>query len=72
MKTEQVNLRLEEDLLHELERVSEDEALDRGTVIRRLLRDSLKRWHLDRALLGYERGELSIGRAAEEARLSQW
>jgi TDG/mug DNA glycosylase family protein len=72
MKAEQVNLRLEEDLLEELERVSEEEALDRATMIRRLLRDSLKRWHLDRALRGYERGEVSIGRAAEEAGLSQW
>jgi predicted HTH domain antitoxin len=41
-------------------------------VIRRLLRNSLKKWRLDRALRGYERGELSIGRAAEDSGLSQW
>ncbi len=72
MRTEQVNLRLEEDILEDLERVAKEESLDRATVIRRLLKESVKRWDLDRALRGYERGELSIGRAAEEAGLSQW
>jgi double-stranded uracil-DNA glycosylase len=72
MRTEQVNLRLEEDILADLERVASAEALDRGTVIRRLLKESIRRWQLERALRGYERGELSIGRAAEEAGISQW
>jgi TDG/mug DNA glycosylase family protein len=72
MKTEQVNLRLEEDILADVERVARAEALDRATVIRRLLRESLGRWQLNHALRGYERGELSIGRAAEEAGLTQW
>src|SRR5262249_59303956 len=72
MRTEQVNLRLEEDILSDLERVAKEESLDRATVIRRLLKESVKRWQLDRALRGYERGELSIGRAAEEAGLSHW
>ena len=52
--------------------MAREESLDRATVIRRLLKESVKRWQLERALRGYERGELSIGRAAEEAGLSQW
>jgi len=72
MRTEQVNLRLEEDILEDLERVAKAEALDRSTVIRRLLRESVRRWQLEHALRGYERGDLSIGRAAEEAGLTQW
>ncbi len=72
MRTEQVNLRLEEDLLADLEHVAEEEALDRGTVIRRLLRDSVQRWRIEQALREYQRGHLSMERAAEEAHVSLW
>src|SRR6266511_1148251 len=68
MRTEQVNLRLEEDLLTDLEHVAEEEALDRGTVIRRLLRDSVQRWRIEQALREYQRGHLSMERGAEMTR----
>jgi TDG/mug DNA glycosylase family protein len=72
MKTEQVNLRLEAELLAALERVAQAESLDRATVIRRLLESSIRRWDLERALTSYRRGDLSLGRAAEETGLTQW
>lgn len=72
MSSEQVNLRIEADLLRRLERVAREESLDRGIVIRRWLLGGLSRWELERALRGYQRGEYSLGRAAEEAGLSQW
>jgi TDG/mug DNA glycosylase family protein len=72
MKTEQINIRLEPDLVAALERVAREESLDRGTVIRRLLENSIRRWELERALRGYQREELSLGRAAEDAGLTQW
>jgi TDG/mug DNA glycosylase family protein len=72
VRTEQVNLRLEEDLLAELERVATEESVDRATVIRRLLRDSLGRWRIDQAVRGYQRGLLTMERAAEEADVSVW
>lgn len=72
MKTEQINIRLEPDLVAAVERVAREESLDRGTAIRRLLETSIRRWELERALGGYQREELSLGRAAEEAGLTQW
>jgi TDG/mug DNA glycosylase family protein len=72
MSTEQINIRLKSDLAAALDRVAREESLDRATVIRRLLDDSLRRWELDRAVRGYQTGELSLGRAAEEAGLTQW
>lgn len=72
MKTEQINIRLDADLVSALERVAREEALDRATTIRRLLENSLKQWQLDHALVRYRRGDVSIGRAAEEAGLTQW
>jgi len=72
MSTEQINIRLDDELVEALERIAREEALDRATAIRRLLRTSIKEWELERALLRYRRGEVSLGRAAEEARLTQW
>lgn len=72
MKTEQINIRLEAHLVSALERVAREEALDRATTIRRLLESSIKDWELERALLQYRRGEVSLGRAAEESGLTQW
>ena len=72
MSTEQINIRLKPDLAAALDRVAREESLDRAQVIRRLLDESLRRWELDRAVRGYQTGELSLGRAAEEAGLTQW
>jgi TDG/mug DNA glycosylase family protein len=72
MSTEQINIRIDADLVSALERVARDESTDRATVIRRLLERSLRQWEIDRAVEGYRRGDLSLGRAAEEAGVTQW
>jgi TDG/mug DNA glycosylase family protein len=72
MATEQVNIRLDGELLSALERVAREESLDRATAIRRLLETSIRQWELEHAIVGYRRGELSLGRAAEESGLTQW
>jgi TDG/mug DNA glycosylase family protein len=72
MKTEQVNLRLEADLIAALERAAREESLDRGTMIRKLLVRGLSRRRLDRAMEQYQLGEISIGRAAEDAGVSHY
>jgi TDG/mug DNA glycosylase family protein len=72
VKTEQVNIRLEADVVAALERVAREENIDRSTTIQRLLKASLEQWQTTRALLAYQRGEMSLGRAAEEAGLTQW
>lgn len=71
-RTEQVNLRLDEDLIDALERVAKEESLDRSTIIRRLLKDGLGRWRLEHSIRAYQGGEISLGRAAEESSLTQW
>jgi len=72
MSTEQINIRLDSDVVSALERVAREESSDRATVIRRLLEGSLHQWEVDRAVESYRRGEASLGRAAEEAGLTQW
>jgi len=72
MKTEQVNIRLAADLAAALDRMADAESLDRAAAARRLLEASLRRWQVDRAVCDYQSGAVSIGRAAEEAGLTQW
>lgn len=72
MAAERITVRLDRGLVRALDRIAQEESLDRATVIRCLLVNSIKNWEVERALLGYRRGELSIGRGAEEAGLTQW
>lgn len=72
MSTQQINIRIDTDLAAALDRVAREESLDRATAIRRLLERSIKTWELEHAVLGVQRGDLSLGRAAEESGLSMW
>jgi TDG/mug DNA glycosylase family protein len=72
MSTQQINIRIDVDLAAALDRVAREESLDRATAIRKLLEQSVKTWEIEHAVLGVMRGDLSIGRAAEESGLSAW
>ena len=72
MTTEQINLRLDRQTVAALERLAESQSLDRSVVVRRMLQDGIQRWQRNNALASYQRGDISIGRAAEEAGISVW
>ena len=72
MKTVQVNLRLEPELIRKLQEAANAESLERGTMMRKLLIEALSGWRLEYALRRYQAGEISIGRACEESGLSHW
>ncbi len=65
MKTQQVNLRLDTKLLTAIQTAADAERLDRGSMIRKLLLESLEQWRLQHALRLYQSGEISLGRASE-------
>lgn len=66
----QVDMRLEQDLIDDLDDVAQAESLDRAELARRLLRDGLRRERMELGLKRYRMGEVSLGRAAEVARVS--
>ena len=68
--TQQLNVRVPESLVREIERIAAEEQQDRTTVARRLLAQGVQRWRLEHALTLYERGQISKGRAAEIAGVS--
>lgn len=70
MDRPQVNIRLERDLLAELDDLAGAQHLDRAELARRLLRQGLARERLDMAVRQYREGAISAGRAAEVGRVS--
>ncbi len=70
MSNDQFTLRLEPELVADLKHAANVEGLDGATMARKLLMCALREWRVERALQQYQRDEISIGRACEDARLS--
>lgn len=61
--------RIPDDLAAEIERISEEEQLDKSAVARRLLERAVREHTRERAFDRYERGEISLEALAEQAEL---
>ncbi len=66
----QVNIRLERELLNEIDRLAGEEAVDRSEMARRLLGSGLATRRMGRALDEYRAGNVTAWRAAEIAGVS--
>jgi len=64
--------RVSDGLYEEIEQIAKIENLDKSTVVRRLLNKTIPEWKLEYALNLYQKGEISIGKAAELSSLSIW
>ena len=64
--------RVPDDMVKELARVSKEEQLDKSTVVRRLLAESLGKWREQRALEQYQKGAWSTEQASHYAKVSPW
>lgn len=70
MNRPQVNIRLERDVLDEIDTLARAEHVDRSEMARRLLDTGLSSYRMDRALSEYRRGNVSAWRAADVAGVS--
>lgn len=70
MERPQVNIRLERDLLEEIDALASAERVDRSEITRRLLSSGLSAYRMDRALGEYRRGNVSAWKAASLAGVS--
>jgi predicted HTH domain antitoxin len=64
--------RVSDGLYEEIEQIAKIENLDKSSVVRRLLNKAIPEWKLEYALSLYQKGEISIGKAAELSSLSIW
>jgi len=68
--TQTVSVRLSEESLREIDRLAERLQTDRSEALRRFIERGLREARIDDALDRLRRGKVSIGRAAEEARVT--
>jgi len=61
------SVRLPKEMVEEIEKISRDEGIDRGTLVRRLLAESLREYKTKKALELYREGRISLWKAAEMA-----
>ena len=61
------SVRLPKEIAEEIERLSKEEGIDKGTLIRKLIAESLKEYKIKRALELYREGKVSLWKAAEIA-----
>lgn len=64
--------RVEDDLAKLIDEVSEEEGMDRSTVIRRFLMKAAKEWLIGKSLQEYQDGKLTLWQAARRCGLSVW
>jgi len=70
MKMVTASVRLPKETVEEIERLSQEEGIDRGTFIRKLIAESLKEYRIRRALELYREGKVSLWKAAGIARIT--
>jgi len=67
---EAVTTRLPRDMLREVERLAQNEKVDRSELIRRLLDFALQQKRIDEAVRAYQEGKVTLWKAAEVAGIS--
>jgi predicted HTH domain antitoxin len=68
MKT--ISVRLPEQYLHEIEEACKQEVLDKGTMLRKLIGEALREYHIKNAFDLYSDGKISLWKAARMAGLT--
>ncbi len=66
----QLNIRISKELAEEIEYVSERESLRKSDIARKWLIEGLRQWKLEDAISRYQKQEITLERAAEEAGMS--
>ena len=68
MKT--ISIRLPEQYLQEIEEACKLEVLDKGTMLRKLIGEALREYHIKKAFDLYSEGKISLWKAARMAGLT--
>nr|MDO8114026.1 UPF0175 family protein [Candidatus Sigynarchaeota archaeon] len=71
-KSERITIVIPPDLKGELEMLLKVTQLDKSSLIRQLLRKSIREIRIEQAIKAYEDGKVSFGKASEIACLNLW
>lgn len=67
-----IGIRLDEDFLKKVEQLSEEENLDRSTILRKLLEKGYKAYMKKKAAEKYKEGKIILSKAAKLANVTVW
>ena len=70
--TEIVSTRVPDNMAKDLKEIEKEEKADRATVVRKLLAKAITEWKLERALVLYSSGKVTLWKASKIAGLSLW
>ncbi len=65
-----ISIRLPEQYVHEIEEACKQEVLDKGTMLRKLIGEALREYHIKKAFDLYAAGKISLWKAASMAGLT--
>jgi predicted HTH domain antitoxin len=65
-------VRLSEETLGELDALAKEEDIDRTTVLKKALEIGVREMRIDKAAARYQKGLISVWRAAQEAGVNLW
>lgn len=69
---EVVSVSLPKDRVRMIERIAEEEKVDKSTILERAVENYIREWFLKKALNSYTSGEVTLSRAAEIAGITIW
>ena len=67
-----ITTRVDDTIVNDIDEVASEEALDRSAVIRRFLIHSLHEWKIRRSWGEYEKGTITLWKAAHNCGISLW
>lgn len=67
-----ITSRVDDKLVKLIDKIAQEEGMDRSTVIRRFLISSTKEWLIEKNLKKYEEGKITLWQAAEYCELTIW
>ncbi|MFX0198603.1 MAG: UPF0175 family protein [Candidatus Hodarchaeota archaeon] len=67
-----ITTRVEDDLAKAIDEVAKEEGMDRSTVIRRFLTKAVRNWLIEKSLVEYQEGKITLWQAASKCGLSLW
>lgn len=72
MKTELISVRLKKEEIDAINEIAIEDKTDKTTALRKTLALGTKQYLLEKAISDYRVGKISVGKAAEKAKISLW
>ena len=67
-----ITTRVDDELVKLIDQIAKKEGMDRSTVLRRFLIKAAREWLIEKSLMDYEVGKITLWQAAKRCDMSLW